>query len=100
MDGRQPEDRHRGVADELLDDAAMALDDRLHALELAREQGAERLRVERLAESRRTGEVAEQHGYDLALLVRPSARAPHSGQNLKEPAASYPQTAQVATPEV
>jgi hypothetical protein len=37
---RQSEDRHHGVTDELLDDAAMALDDRLHALEIAGEQGA------------------------------------------------------------
>ncbi len=66
--GRQPEDRHHGVADELLDDAAMALDDRLHALEIAREQRTERLRVERLAERRRTGDVAKQHGHDLPLL--------------------------------
>ena len=99
--GRQPEDRHHGVADELLDDAAVALDDRLHALEVAREQRAERLRVDRLAESRRTDDVAEQHGHDLALLAaRPSARAPHSGQNLKEAAASYPHAAQVATARV
>ncbi len=65
--GRQPEDRHHGVADELLDDAAVALDDRLHPLEVAREQGAKRLRVERLAERRRADDVAEQHGHDLAL---------------------------------
>jgi hypothetical protein len=32
--------------------------------------------------------------------ARPSTRAPRSGQNLTEPAASYPHSAQVATPEV
>ena len=69
--GRQPEDRHHGVADELLDDAAVALDDRLHPLEVAREQRAERLRVERLAERRRADDVAEEHGHDLPLLAPP-----------------------------
>ena len=80
MDGREPEDRHHRVADELLDDAAVALDDRLHALEVAREQRAERLRVDRLAERRRADDVAEEHGYDLALLPaaarRPARRTP------------------------
>ena len=73
--GRQPEDRHHGVADELLDDATVALDDRLHPLEIAREQGTERLRVERLAERRRTGDVTEQHGHDLAPLARRPVRS-------------------------
>ena len=71
---RQPEDRHHRVADELLDDPAVALDDRLHALEVAREQGTERLGVERLAESRRSGDVTEQDRDDLALLAPACAR--------------------------
>ena len=39
------EDCHHRVADELLDAAAMCLDDRLHALEVARQQGAQRLGI-------------------------------------------------------
>ena len=37
---RNAEDSHDGVADELLHRAAVMLDDRLHALEVAREQRA------------------------------------------------------------
>ena len=51
-------------------DAAVALDDRLHLLEVPGEQGAQRLRIDVLAERRRAHDVAEQHGYDLALHVR------------------------------
>ena len=42
---RHAEDGHHRVADELLDGAAVALDDRRHALEVAGEQRTERLRV-------------------------------------------------------
>ena len=43
---RHAEDGHHRVADELLDRAAVALDDRLHPVEVAREQRTQRLRVE------------------------------------------------------
>ena len=66
---RDAEDGHDCVADELLDRAAVALDDRLHALEVAREQRPQCLRVERLAELGRAGDVAEEHGHRLALLA-------------------------------
>jgi hypothetical protein len=46
---RNPEYGHHRVADELLDDPAVRLDDRLHPLEVARKHGAQRLRVGRLA---------------------------------------------------
>ena len=49
-------------------------DDRLHPLEVPREQRAQPLGIERLAERGRAGEVAEQHGDGLALLVRKLAR--------------------------
>jgi hypothetical protein len=49
---RHAEDRHHRIADELLDGAPVSLDDRLHALEVAGEQPAKRLRVDRLAERR------------------------------------------------
>jgi hypothetical protein len=67
---RDAEDSHHGIADELLHRPAMALDDRLHALEVPREQGSQCFRVELLAEFRRAGDVAKQHGYDLPLLAR------------------------------
>jgi len=43
---RHAEDRHHGVADELLYRPAVALDDRLHALEVAGQQRSERLGIE------------------------------------------------------
>ena len=67
---RHAEHGHHRVADELLDGAAVALDDRLHPLEVAREQRAQRLRVEPLAERGRAGDVAEEDGHGLALLAR------------------------------
>ena len=71
---RHTEDGHHGVADELLDRAAVMLDDRLHPLEVAREQRARPLGIERLSERGRPGEVAEQDGDGLALLVRKPVR--------------------------
>ncbi len=44
--GGHAEDGHHGVADELLDHAAVALDGRLHPLEVAGEQRAHRLGVD------------------------------------------------------
>src|SRR5215218_6726712 len=42
------EDRHHGIADELLHAAAVALDDSLHPLEVAGKQGPQGLRLDRL----------------------------------------------------
>ena len=64
------EDGHDRVADELLHRSPVRLDDPLHTLEVAGEQGAERLRVGRLAQRGRAGYVAENDGDDLALLSR------------------------------
>ena len=50
MEHRYPEDGHDRIPYELLDRPTMALDDRLHPLEVAREQPAERFRVDRLAQ--------------------------------------------------
>ena len=69
VDGRHPEHGHHGVADELLDAAAVALDDALHALEVGRQQCAQPLRIDRFPEGRGTGQVAEQDRHDLALLA-------------------------------
>ena len=60
-------DRHDGVADELLDDAAVAADDGPGELEVAREELAHLLGVAFLRERREADEVAEQHR-DVAEL--------------------------------
>ena len=71
---RDAEDGHHRIADELLHRAAVRLDDRLHPLEVAGEQRSQRLRVGRLSELRRTGDVAEQHRDHLALLAHIRSR--------------------------
>jgi hypothetical protein len=48
----------------------MTLDDRAHLTEVARKQLPQRLRIQTLAELRRACHIAEQHAYDLALLMR------------------------------
>src|SRR5439155_25037746 len=62
---RHPEDGHDRVADELLDGAAVPLDDRLRGLEVARHHAAKALGVDPLAERGRAGDVAEQGVDDL-----------------------------------
>ena len=49
---RRPEDAEHGVADELLDPAAVPLDLRPHLLEVRREEGAHVLRIELLRRER------------------------------------------------
>ena len=71
---RHAEHGHHGVADELLHTAAVPLDDRLHPLEVARQQRTQPLGIERLAERRRARQVAEQDRHRLALLLRPRGR--------------------------
>ena len=61
---------HHRVADELLDRPPVRLDDALHPLEVAGKQGTQGLGIRRLAQRRRAGDVAEQHGHRLALLAR------------------------------
>jgi len=58
----------------LLHAAAVALDDRLHPLEVAGEQRTQPLGIERLAERGRAGDVAEEDRHRLALLLRPPGR--------------------------
>ena len=66
---RHAEHRHHRVADELLHAAAVPLDDPLHPLEVAGEQRPQPLRIERLAERGRAGQVAEENRHRLALLT-------------------------------
>ena len=65
---RYPEHRHHRVADELLNRAAVPLDDRFHPVEVACQQRPQPLRIEGLAERCRAGHVAEEHRHDLALF--------------------------------
>ena len=69
VDGGYPEDRHHGVADVLLDGAAVALEHRPHLLEEPRHQTAERFRIELLAERRRSRDVTEQDRDGLSNLT-------------------------------
>ena len=68
--GRHAEHGHDRVADVLLDDPAMPSDDGAHLAEVAPEQVAQRLRVEREAEPRRVDEVGEQDRDGLAHVRR------------------------------
>jgi hypothetical protein len=68
--GRHAEHRHHRVADELLDRAAVTFDDRLHPLEVARQQRPQGLGVKRLAQRGRAGHVAEEHCHGLPHLTR------------------------------
>ena len=67
---RHAEDRHDGIADELLEGAAVPLDRRPGDIEVRGHDDPERLGIERLAECGRSGDVAEEDGDDLALLPR------------------------------
>ena len=64
---RRPPDRHHGVADELLDETAVALDRLPGRLEVAGQQVADLLGVTALREVRRADEVGEQDRHETAL---------------------------------
>jgi len=49
--------------------ALVRLDDRLHSLEVVRQQPLQRLGIHRLAERRRADDVAEQHRHDLPVCA-------------------------------
>ena len=65
---RHAEHRHHRIADELLDRPAVALDNRLHALEVPAQPALEHLRIGRVAQCSRLGQVAEDERDGLALL--------------------------------
>ena len=64
---RDPPHGHDGVADELLDRAAVASDDGAGVVEVAREQLAHDVGVERLGAGREAHQVAEDHRDDAEL---------------------------------
>jgi hypothetical protein len=81
---RDPEDRHDRVSDELLDRAAVALNDRLHPPEVADKQRPQRLRVDRLRERGRADDVTEEYGHHLApLRATYGCRCPTLGAELE-----------------
>jgi hypothetical protein len=64
-----PENRHNGVADELLHRSAEPLDFRTQAREVRREHGAHVLGAEPLGPSGEADEIGEENGDHLALLT-------------------------------
>ena len=70
MCDRGAEEGHHGVADELLDRAAEALELGAQAQVVAGEQGADVLGVEPLRAGGEADEIAEHDGHDLPLLAR------------------------------
>ena len=68
MDPRHAEDGHDRIADVLLDDAAMELNDFAGAVEVAAQHRPDDLRIVAVAKRRRADDVGEQDTYELALL--------------------------------
>jgi len=66
----RPPDGHDGVADELLDRAAVELDETSARVEVAREELTHLLGVTSLREHRETDEIGEEHGDEPALCDR------------------------------
>src|SRR5439155_2851139 len=64
------EDSHHCVADELLNRAAVTLDDVLRDFEVARHHATQALGVDLLPERGRTGDVGEEDGDGLPRLPR------------------------------
>ena len=64
---RRPPDRHDRIADELLDGAAVALDDLARPIEVARQQVAHGLRVAVRGERGEPDQVREQHRHEPSL---------------------------------
>ena len=64
--GRSP-DRHHRVADELLDGAAVARDQRPRELEVARQELADVLGVAAFGKSGEADEIGEEHGHQAPL---------------------------------
>jgi hypothetical protein len=65
---RDPEHRHHGVADELLDRTAVPFDHGRHLIEVSAHDTAERFGIEAFAEGRRAGDIGEHDRHDLADL--------------------------------
>jgi hypothetical protein len=68
VDLRHAEHRHHGVADELFDRAAVALDRHAHGVEVPLRDESKLLGIEDLAHRRRPREVAEDDRHRLPHL--------------------------------
>jgi hypothetical protein len=71
---RRAEQRHHGVADELLDRPAPALELVAQPLVVRLQDGLDVLRVEPLSAGREADQVGEEHGHDLPLGGRRGGR--------------------------
>ena len=80
-----PEDGHDSVADERSDAPAVGLDDPAHPLEVARQEGPERLRIARVAKGGGSGDVAEEDGYGPPLLPAIAGRLERRAARAAEP---------------
>src|SRR5207342_2476388 len=78
---RQPEDRHHGVADELLGLTAERAELLAHRVVEAAEDLASSFGVEPLREGGRLDQIGEQHRYELAFLG--AERRPHDGAAIR-----------------
>ena len=67
--GRRAEERHHGIADELLDGAAVTLELRADALVVGAQERLDVLGIDRLRRAREADEVAEDDRDDLALAA-------------------------------
>ncbi len=68
VERRNAKDRHHGVADELLDGAAVTLEDCARLLEVPGHDAAHPLRILVLADAGRVDDIAEQHRDRLSRL--------------------------------
>ena len=73
--GRQAENGHHRIADELFESPAVVGHDGFRDLVVASEQGPDLLRVQLLAERRRAGDIGEENGDDPPLLGHSPAEA-------------------------
>jgi hypothetical protein len=71
MDPRHAENSHDRIADVLLDDAAMELDDLSGTIEIAAQHGPDDLWIIAVAKRCRADDVGEQDTYELALFSHP-----------------------------
>ncbi len=91
---RNPEDGHDRISHELLDGAAVTLDDRAEILEVAAHARAQRLRIGGLPERSRADEVAEEDVTTLRCSragSTPGSAVPHALQKRASPAFWRPQ---------
>ena len=84
---RRAEERHHGVADELLDRAAETLELAAQALPVRSEHRADVLRIELLRARGEADEVGEEHRHDLALLAARLGGAERGAAGEAEPGA-------------